>query len=87
MTVSGGSFDRWVDLAYEQLKKQGFNFLLLALAIWYFHDKNEKMNAELDKCNSAILQMYREDRTQAYELVQNNTKALIELRESIKNMN
>ncbi len=85
MSISGVSLDKIIEYLYEQARRYGMVITLLACAVWYFHGETREMKAELLRCNSEILEMYREDREQMFELVQNNTRALVELQQSIQN--
>lgn len=60
----------------EQLRMHGLSFLLLGVAVWYFHGENLKMKSEIKACNDALIEMYRSDRSELLEVVRNNTAAL-----------
>lgn len=71
----------------KMLEKQGIPFLLLALAVGFFYQKTELMEAErmadkkifqskLDVCQATIITMYKEDRAKLIKVLEANTKAL-----------
>lgn len=60
----------------DQLRMHGLSFLLLGIAVWYFHAENLKMKGEIKQCNDALIEMYRTDRSELLEVVRNNTAAL-----------
>ena len=60
----------------DQLRVHGLSFFLLGLATWYFQSENVQMRAEIKDCNSALIEMYRSDRVQMLNVIQNNTSAL-----------
>lgn len=68
--------DRIVSYISDQVRMHGLSFVLLACAVWYFHGENKQMGAEIRTCNQTIIDMYRSDRIQLQEIINNNTKVL-----------
>lgn len=75
--------DKVSSFLVEQLKLHGLPVTLLVLGLMYFHSENKKMQTELQKCNTEIVTMLREDRKMLYDLVENNTEAMQDLQMTI----
>jgi hypothetical protein len=65
-----------IDYLLAQLKMHGIGLALLMLAVWYFHGENIRMQSEIRKCNDSMIEMYRTDRIQLLDVINNNTRAL-----------
>lgn len=72
--------DRIFTYLADQLRMHGLSFLLLAAAVWYFQGENMKMANEIKACNQSIIDMYRTDRMHLQEIIDNNTRALEEIK-------
>ena len=59
----------------EQLKTHGLPFVLLALAVTWFNEKNKQLDAKLDICNQAIIKAYQENQTKMIEVIERNSSA------------
>lgn len=44
----------WKDL----IKQQGFSVVLLISAVFWFNSKNKSLEEKIDKCNSAVIEVY-----------------------------
>lgn len=75
----------------EILKKQGVNFLLLALAVWWLNTKLEKVEDEYKQCNSKVIEMYETILIANQKVIERNTTVLLlfeeKSNEAIKNQN
>lgn len=65
----------------EMLKKQGINFLLLALAVWYLNTKLEKVEDENKQCNSKVIEMYETILVANQKVIEKNTSVLLLIEE------
>lgn len=72
-------------IVLEELKKQGFSFLLLAAAVWYFHSENLDLRKSVNNCNERIIQELFEDRDATNKLIYDNTQTMKELKTIIQN--
>jgi len=78
--TSGGITDRLIAYMAEQARMHGLSFVLLAAAIWYFHGENIKMTAEIQACNSSIIELYQNNQAHLQEIIGNNTRALEQIK-------
>lgn len=60
----------------DSMKKQGFSWVLTALAVWFFYNQTQQMQAKIDLCNDTIIDLYKEDRKELLKVIQSNTFAL-----------
>lgn len=65
-----------IDYLWSQLKLHGISMLLLAIAVWYFHGENKRMQQEIRSCNQAIIVQYEQSQAKLLEALNNNTLAL-----------
>jgi phosphoglycerate-specific signal transduction histidine kinase len=63
----------------ESVKRQGFSWLLTALAVWFFYNQTQTMQQKIDDCNNTIIEMYQNDRETLIKVLQTNTDALEKL--------
>ncbi len=64
-------------IVIEQTKKQGLPFLLLAVAVWYFESRQDKMEEQFLECQEEKFQILQ-------ETVNKNTATLEQLNETIR---
>ena len=65
-----------IDFLVESVKKQGFNVVILCIAIWWFNQKYEEQQAQINSLNTYI-------RTEFKDVVERNTEAYKKFNESI----
>ena len=68
------------DFILGQLKMHGLPMAMLAVAVWYFMGENKQIKSDIHDCNSTLIEMYKTDRIQQLEVINNNTAALRELK-------
>jgi len=64
----------------EQIRVHGISFFLLGVMVWYFQSENAKIKAQILACNDSLIEMYRTDRMQLLDVINNNTKAINSLK-------
>lgn len=64
------------DFILESLKKQGFNVVILCIAIWWFNQKYEEQQEQINSLNTYI-------RTEFKNVVERNTEAYNKFNETI----
>lgn len=85
---------KFIGYLMDQVKLHGLNFILLALAVMWFYNQNEKLTAEVKLCNSTMIDMHRSDKIRSETLLlnstaalQQNTQAFKEITVYLKNLN
>jgi hypothetical protein len=64
------------DYILDQLKKHGLLFVFLAGAVWWLMDRQDKLEAKIENCNSELIRILEEDRTTMVQVIESNTKAI-----------
>lgn len=64
-------------IVIEQTKKQGLPFLLLAIGVWYFESRQDKMEEQFLSCQEEKFRILQ-------ETVSQNTATLQQLNETIR---
>ncbi len=67
---------KFINFITNQAKLHGLPIILLLLGVYYFHGENIRMRSEIRSCNDSLVQMYRDDRVQMMQIINNNTEAL-----------
>lgn len=65
-----------IDFLVESIKKQGFNVVILCIAIWWFNQKYEEQQAQINSLNTYI-------RTEFKDVVERNTEAYKKFNDSM----
>lgn len=71
-------------IVLEELKKQGFSFLLLAAAVWYFHTENLDLRKSVNACNEKQLERYESNEKEMIRVMMENTRTMKEIQKVIQ---
>lgn len=58
------------------IQKQGLSFMLLAVAVYYFYQRDLSQNKRIDECTNQVIQYLAEDRKILIDAVNKNTRTL-----------
>lgn len=72
-TTLMGNLFAW---ALNQAKVHGAVFVAMLFIIVYFYVENTRIRTEIRACNDSLIDMYRTDREQLLDVINNNTRAL-----------
>lgn len=75
-----------VQYIFAEAKKHGVGFLILLAVVWYFHEQNEKIQAKVDACNGAMLEVYRQQNGILINAVDRNSTAMENLSSYLKDL-
>jgi hypothetical protein len=70
------SFDTFKSELFDQIKKQGLSFILLTIFSYHFYIQVEKLEVQVRQCEL-------EYRTTLLQMINDNTKAIHEFRETL----
>ena len=66
----------WQQLVFDQIKIHGLPLLLVCMAVWYLHGRQEMVEKKVEGCNAHVIQILTEDREALIEVIRSNTAAL-----------
>ena len=69
------------DYVFDQLKKHGLVFLFLAGAVWWLVDRQDKLEAKIENCNSELIRILEEDRARMIHVIESNYRNVIRYRQ------
>lgn len=73
-------------MALNVVMRQGLSVTLLALAVWWFNDKNNRLENRVEQCNGTMIQIYSDQNERLLRLIESNTAALDQNSEVMKNL-
>lgn len=74
----------WLTWVLNLLKTHGLPFVLLALAVWHFHHRTEKLEADIALCQKSHLETITMQNGAIVRALNDNTQALKRLEATIK---
>ena len=72
-------------MIFEILAQNGLSFTMLALAVWYFHDKNKKIEERQEQLHKEMLTMILSELEKTRTIIERNTHAFEEMTDYIRN--
>lgn len=73
----------WLSWMLNSLKMYGFPFVLLGVAVWYFHAKTEKLETAVELCQKNHLETVTMQNGALVKALEQNTQALTRLEATI----
>ena len=65
-----------LEYAIDQLKKHGIVVALLALAVYWLVNRQDKLEAKIDNCNAELTRFLDEDRARMIKVIESNTQVI-----------
>ena len=73
----------WISWALNTLRLYGLPFVLLAVAVWYFHNRTEKLESAIEACQKNHAEAITMQNGALIRAITENTQALNRLETSI----
>lgn len=74
----------WTTWAMNTIRNYGLPFVLLAIAVWYFHARTEKLETQIEQCQRAHIETVTMQNGALIRAINDNTQALNRLQISLK---
>jgi len=73
----------WITWILNTVKLYGLPFVLLAVAVWYFHQRTEKLETAIEACQKKHLETVTQQNGALVRALEQNTQALTRLETTI----
>jgi len=65
-----------IQIITEQIRQNGISLVLVCLAVWYLHGRQEMLETKVDDCNAEVIRILTEDRVDLKNVIQEHTKIM-----------